>query len=95
MRFADLARHVVFFVVPIESEKNTRFIDGLNHGLYYSLAREAKMDSRFNQWLRLLDVWSRFLGLSVRSERPRNLMVRVVLVVPHIEASHITLEVIL
>ncbi|XP_070039407.1 uncharacterized protein [Nicotiana tomentosiformis] len=48
MRFADLARHVIW-LVPTEREKIRRFIDGLNYGLHYSLAREAETNARFDQ----------------------------------------------
>nr|XP_033512776.1 uncharacterized protein LOC117277457 [Nicotiana tomentosiformis] len=48
MRFVYLECHVIL-LVPIEREKISRFIDGLNYGLCYSLAREVKTDARFDQ----------------------------------------------
>ncbi|XP_070046576.1 uncharacterized protein [Nicotiana tomentosiformis] len=48
MRFADLARHAIW-LVPTKRERIKRFIDGLNYGLCYSLAREVEMYARFDQ----------------------------------------------
>ncbi|XP_070017418.1 uncharacterized protein [Nicotiana sylvestris] len=44
----DLARHVVV-LVSTDMERRRRFIDGLNNGLLYGLAREADIGARFDQ----------------------------------------------
>ncbi|XP_033512953.1 uncharacterized protein [Nicotiana tomentosiformis] len=47
MRFADLARHAMLMLAPTERDNIMRFIDGLNYGLHYSMAREVATDARF------------------------------------------------
>ncbi|XP_070045590.1 uncharacterized protein [Nicotiana tomentosiformis] len=48
IRFADLARHAIW-LVPTKRERIKRFIDDLNYGLRYSLAREAETGVGFDQ----------------------------------------------
>ncbi|XP_070039574.1 uncharacterized protein [Nicotiana tomentosiformis] len=48
MRFAKLARHASW-LVPTERERIKRFIDGLNYGLRFSMAREVMTGVRFVQ----------------------------------------------
>nr|XP_009792331.1 PREDICTED: uncharacterized protein LOC104239401 [Nicotiana sylvestris] len=45
IRFTELACHAVF-LVPTERQ---RFIDGLNYGLRYGMARESEREARFDQ----------------------------------------------
>lgn len=48
MRFANLVRHAVQLVTT-ERERIRMFFDGLNYGLCYNLAREAKTKARFEK----------------------------------------------
>ncbi|XP_070034631.1 uncharacterized protein [Nicotiana tomentosiformis] len=52
MRFANLARHAVW-LVPTERDKIRKFIDGLNYGLRFCMAREVAINARFDQVVKI------------------------------------------
>lgn len=73
MTFTELARYAAF-LVPIDRERVRKFIEGLNFGIRYGMAREVETNTTFHQAIEIsrhLECMHRKEGDDRDAKRPR------------------------